>query len=534
MPSEAPAVRRRLAGLVVPLFSMPSSRSWGIGEIGDIPAMAAWLRRAGFGILQLLPLNEMASWSQSPYSATSAMAIDPLYLSVHEIEEFAELGGAGSMPPAWQEDLDLARRAPGVDYVRVRRVKAAACARAFARFRDVHLKRNSARARAFLKWVAREAWWVEAYALFRALHLQFSERSWREWPADLRDAGPEALAAARAQRLDQVRYRQYLQWQAAEQWEHARRAARPVALFGDVPFMVDGDSADVWARQRQFLLDASVGAPPDAFSEDGQDWGLPPCDWDAMAADGFAWIHERARRSADLFDGFRIDHLVGFYRTYIIPSDGRPRSFRPAGEAEQLALGETIIRAFAAGPARVIAEDLGTVPDYVRASLDRLGVPGFKVLRWERYWDDPGRPFRDPAAYAPASVATSGTHDTETLAGWWDGLPADERVAVSRIPALRRILGEGFDFTSTPYGPDLRDAFLHALFESSSDLVILPIQDLFGWRDRINVPATITDENWSWRLRWPADAFVSEPEADERGAAAARWAEETGRLSAHS
>ena len=185
--------------------------------------------------------------------------------------------------------------------------------------------------------------------------------------------------------------------------------------------------------------------------------------------------------AADLFDGFRIDHLVGFYRTYVIPPDGGRACFPPAEEDDQLALGETIARGVRVGSRRaLIAEDLGTIPDFVRASLDRLGVPGYKVLRWERDWDEPAQPFRDPAAYAAASVATTGTHDTETLADWWDGLPADERVAVSRIPALRRILGEGFDFTSAPYSPDLRDAFIQALFESSSDLVILPIEDFFG------------------------------------------------------
>ena len=271
--------RGRAAGLLVPLFSMPSSRSWGIGEIGDIPIMASWLRRAGFGLLQLLPLNEMASWSHSPYSATSAMSIDPLYLSVPEVEDFVEAGGEGAMPYAWRADLEAVQNAPAIDYALVRRVKAAACKMAWAQFRAEHLARQTPRARAFDEWVGRESWWVEPYSLYRAVHMHFRERSWRQWSAALRDRKPGALEAARVLMEDDIRYRQYLQWQAAEQWARTRAAARPVALFGDLPFMVDGDSADVWARQHQFRFDASVGAPPDAFSEEGQKWGLPPCDW---------------------------------------------------------------------------------------------------------------------------------------------------------------------------------------------------------------------------------------------------------------
>jgi 4-alpha-glucanotransferase len=329
---------------------------------------------------------------------------------------------------------------------------------------------------------------------------------------------------------DDIRYRQYLQWQAAEQWARTRAAARPVALFGDLPFMVDGDSADVWARQHQFRFDASVGAPPDAFSEEGQKWGLPPCDWRIMAEDGFAWIRERARRAAELFDGFRIDHLVGFYRTYIVPADGSPRGFLPAEEPEQLALGEALVQIFTSSAARVIAEDLGTVPDFVRESLDRLGVPGFKVLRWERHWHQPGQPFRDPAAYPVVSVAATGTHDTEPLATWWDELPPPEREAVGALSALRRQLGEQFDFVAAPFDARLRDALLRAAYEARSDLLILPVQDLFGWRDRINIPATICDTNWTWRLPWLVDALEGQPLASERAEAAARWAAETGRL----
>ena len=147
--------------------------------------------------------------------------------------------------------------------------------------------------------------------------------------------------------------------------------------------MVTLDSADVWSRREDFLLDASVGTPPDAFSETGQEWGLPPYNWDEARKNDFAWLRMRARRQADLYDGFRVDHLVGFYRTYVRPLDGRPPFFMPSEEPAQIALGETVMRIMIDTEADVSVEDLGTVPAFVRESIARLGLPGYKVLRWE-------------------------------------------------------------------------------------------------------------------------------------------------------
>ncbi len=234
---------------------------------------------------------------------------------------------------------------------------------------------------------------------------------------------PTAIDHARRELSREVLFHQYaLQWLAGVQWQQARSNPHGIQLFGDLPFMVDADSADVWARQDQFRLDLSLGAPPDAFSATGQDWGMPVYKWDVIAVQDFQWLRERARRSADLFDGYRIDHLVGFYRTY-----GRPRDdsgdafFSPATQREQEALGERVLGLFRSAGAAIIAEDLGTVPDFVRGSLARQGIPGFRVLRWERYWHAEGQPFRDPADYPSVSVAASGTHDTEPMVIWWEG-----------------------------------------------------------------------------------------------------------------
>jgi 4-alpha-glucanotransferase len=142
-----------------------------------------------------------------------------------------------------------------------------------------------------------------------------------------------------------------------------------VALFGDLPFMVSGDSADVWARQDEFRLDASVGVPPDAFSETGQDWGLPVYRWDVLAARDYDWLRNRARRNADIYDGYRVDHLVGFYRTYFRPHGGGEPEFVPSEQAEQVKQGEAVLAVFREPGTEIVAEDLGLVPDFVRESL---------------------------------------------------------------------------------------------------------------------------------------------------------------------
>jgi 4-alpha-glucanotransferase len=522
-----PLAPGRHAGLLVPLFSIPSRASWGIGEIGDVPVFASWLREAGLDLLQLLPIGEMAVGQRSPYSAMTAMAIDPIFISVHAVAQFRALGGEEAMGREWQQRLDEARRSPAIDHALVRNVKETALRTAFGEF-ERGAGADARDGEAFDAWAAAEAWWLDEYALFRALHADAQDRPWTEWPAPLRDRRPEALTAAAGRLAREVRYRKWLQFVAGTQWRDAKARARPVSLLGDLAFMVDGDSADVWADLPSFRLDVSVGAPPDAFSVSGQNWGMPAYRWDEMIARDFDWLRRRARRMAALYDGYRVDHLVGLYRTYVFPHDGSPARFDRTDERIQVALGEQVLSIFRGSGATILAEDLGSVPDFVRESLARFGIPGCKVFRWERHWDRSGKPYRDPATYPAVSVATSGTHDTDPVAVWWDGLDAEERAAVLATPGVAaRAATLSTDEGS--FSPSIRDLLLGVLFTSGSDILLLPIQDVFGWRDRINVPALIDDCNWTWRLRWPVDALGSESEAIERAAALRRFARSSGR-----
>jgi 4-alpha-glucanotransferase len=229
-------------------------------------------------------------------------------------------------------------------------------------------------------------------------------------------------------------------------------------------------------------------------------------------------MRQRARRNAELFGGFRVDHLVGFFRTYWrnLGDPTGPGWFTPEDEPSQTVLGEQVLRVFQESGAEIVAEDLGVVPDFVRESLARLEIPGCKVFRWERLWEAEGQPFADPLGYPRLSVATSGTHDTETMVTWWDGAADEERAAALAIPLVADRLGpEGCRtaLESRALLPAVRDAFVEVLIASNSALVILPVADVFGWEDRINTPATVNDRNWTWRMPWPNERLAFEPDA---------------------
>jgi 4-alpha-glucanotransferase len=516
----------RHAGLLLPLFSAPSRRSWGIGELADLAPLCAWLRSAGLDLLQVLPLNEVAVNDHSPYAAMSAMAIDPVYIALREVPDFQAQGGEASLRPDERRQLAAVRASRRVCYREIRSLKTAVLRASFRRFQQAEWLAGSRRARQLRAYIDRERAWLDDYTLFRALHQQSGERAWWDWAPPLVARERSALRQARAALADELLYHAYVQWLADIQWHDARRAAAPVAVFGDLSFMVGSDSADVWANQHAFRRDVSVGAPPDAFTEAGQDWHLPVYRWDVFAAEHDAWIRARARRAAALFDGYRIDHVVGFYRTYVIPADGSAPAFSPADEIDQLAQGERVMKAFLDAGATVIAEDLGVVPDFVRDSLRTLGIPGYKVFRWEREWDQPNRPFRDPAEYPPISVATTGTHDTETLADWWEAATHEERSRVADLPFLA---SRSLNTHAPEYDAATRDLLIEMLAASASNVLLLPVQDIFGWRDRINLPGTVIDANWTWRLPWPVDVLDHQPEARARADTLAGWMRKYGR-----
>jgi 4-alpha-glucanotransferase len=549
-----PADRR--AGILLPLFSIRTPQGWGLGEIADLPRLARWAGPSGLSILQLLPVNEVAGGETSPYAAASAFAIDPVYLSLDDTEDFAAVGGQASLSDEDRQLLEQLRGSPIVRWRDIWGIKGRAIDRAYAHFRDKEWLPGTVRRKALERFIDEHRAWIGDYALFKALHGR-EHKAWWDWPEPLKTRQPAALDQARAELADEILKRQWLQWLLDEQWHRARADARALglALKGDLPFMVGGDSADVWSRQKDFLLDRRVGTPPDAFSATGQDWGLPAYDWDVQRQNQFAWLRARAERSGSLFDLYRIDHVIGLYRTWTRPANPRPKSerlnaapanngngngnvngngngaengeaevdddppegrFSPAKEKDQIALGETVVGIFE-GYGEVVAEDLGMVPEFLRPSLRALGVPGYKVLRWEKK----DGTFLDPATWPELSVATNGSHDIETNAEWWDALPPEERKALVELPGLTHLDPE------QAFDDQVRDALLQVVYDAPSALTINPLQDLLGTRERVNVPGTVADTNWCYRMDRDLAALAADRPTRDRLAALAEGTRRT-------
>jgi 4-alpha-glucanotransferase len=499
--------RRRRAGVVVPLFSIRSGSSWGVGEIPDLARFAAWAGKAGLSVVQLLPVNDHSGGiDPSPYTASSAFALDPVYLSLDECEDFRAAGGRDALPGEIKALLAACVEAPLVGWADVRRAKHAAASVAFERFLRDEWRKRTGRARELEDFMKTHRAWLDDYALYIVWHDRF-QASWVDWPPEARDRDPGALARLRRDEADALLRVNWTQWQLDRQWRQARRqAARArVEIMGDLPFMVGLDSADVWSHRELFRTDLRVGTPPEDGAPDGQDWGLPVYDWTALGRDRYSWIRDRVTHAGSLFSLYRIDHAMGYYRTYFRSADGRSKGFTPADENEQLQQGEALMRLMGQW-GEVVAEDLGIVPGFLRPSLEKLRVPGYRVLRWEK----DGDVYRDPGSWPESSVATNATHDTDTTATWYDALSVDERAALKRIPSL-----DALD-PNASFDDRARDAILRAVYAAPSTLTLVMFQDLFGTRERINRPVEADPANWGYRIARSVEELLADTAETER------------------
>ena len=487
----------RIAGVMVPLFSLRTRADTGIGDIAALPAMIDLAKAMGDRAILFLPLDETSPGQASPYSALSLFAIDPIYIGLDR------LAGVSS------QQVDSVRRAlaqvPASDRLAIRAARLELLESAFNHFTAHQFAAQDDERAAVTDFAERHREWLDDYALFRALKDRFDLVAWEEWPEELRRRDGAALARARADEELAAAIDKYVYWQflAHRQWTEARAHARAsgVMLGGDLAFSSARDSAEVWANQELFDLERTVGAPPDGFNPQGQHWGLPAPRWERIRADGFGLLRKRIRHARELYDFIRVDHVVGLYRTFSFGlAPGAKGGFWPAVEPEQRAQGEAVLGAILeeASASIVIAEDLGVIPLFVRASLSALGVAGYKVMRWEKINEGgPAETFISPAEYPELSLATTGTHDTDTLAEWWDTAPVDECTRMLELLALAPAAARDAEKIAFE---QVRDAMLKALYASPSRMVIIPIQDLFGWRERINLPGTVGPANWSWRL----------------------------------
>lgn len=340
-----------------------------------------------------------------------------------------------------------------------------------------------------------QAYWLEDYALYVALREEQDSRPWFGWPPALRDREPAALTGARrrlAERIEGLRREQHAFFSA---WRRLRAHAHAsgVYLFGDLPMFVAHDSADVWSQRELFCVDGEghmsevAGAPPDAFTRTGQDWGCPQYRWEVLSRSGFRWWTERLRVQAGLFDILRLDHFRGFDAGWCIPAGASPAEghWEPApGEACLAALGEAL------GPLPLVAEDLGHITPAVHVLRDRFELPGMHVLQFA-FDGDAANPHL-PHNHRASGVVYTGTHDNDTSLGWWR---AQDEGTRSRMQAY-------LDFPDEPMPWPL----LHAALASVCQLAVLPLQDCLGLdeRARMNTPGR-AEGNWTWRC--PADAL---------------------------
>ncbi|HVE14641.1 MAG TPA: 4-alpha-glucanotransferase [Elusimicrobiota bacterium] len=512
---------KRRAGLLLSPTALRSERDCGVGDLGAMPSLFSWMEEAGLSVLQLLPLNDLPPDGACPYSGVSAFALDPVLVALENVPEIRDSPALAGDVERWRASPAgvAARRRRRADFATVRAFKLRMLEHAFALFRE---RQDPARAKEFQAFREREADWLGDYALFRAIKALRDWETWREWPAGLRDRDPQELAAFAERHGEMIAFFEFLQWIVHGQWQAVRRSAaeRGILLFGDIPFGLNFEAADIWARAAEFDLNASMGAPPDQFSETGQAWGLPAYRWAAMEAGGHAWWRSRARRAAELYDLFRIDHVIGVFRTWVIPDGGQAGRFDLPDEGQARARGERFLRMIVeeSGRARPVAEDLGVIPPWAREVLQSLGVPGYKVARWERrndgYWH--------PRDFPPLTVANLSNHDTSTLAGWWGEISPLERERYWEMVTARRE-------TPPRFGPPAQETLLANLYEAGSALVVVPFQDAVRSRARVNVPGTVNGRNWTYRIPWNVESLAQARRARDGAALLRRLAETTGR-----
>jgi len=485
----------RSAGVLLHPTSLP-----GPGDLGpNAYRFVDFLAGTGLQLWQMLPVGPPGP-GDSPYTARSAFAGDPRLIAFDGLYRRGLLrrSEAAERPAGspWLNNFDERER-----------VRTPVLRAAFARFAaggglDLLEAEEVSRP------------WLRPFAIYSALR-SLSGQAWWEWTERFQHPG-EAMPLRDTALQEEVHYHEFLQVMFDEQWHELRAYAhsRNVRLVGDVPIFVDRDSADHWAHQDLFKLDASgtplvvAGVPPDGFSETGQRWGNPVYDWDAIKDSGYAWWVDRMQRTFGLFDVVRMDHFRGFAAAWEIPAaepaagSGHwvPGPGRALFDALEAALGKLPI----------VVEDLGVITDDVRELRESLGYPGMLVLQFA-FGDDDHNPYL-PWNHMPNSVVFTGTHDNNTTLGWWHDLPDWHRDRVRRALQVD--------------GSHIVDDLARCAFSSVANTAIVPMQDILGLggEHRMNYPG-VPAGNWRWRFEW-----------DQLLAGRVEWlaglAHETGRVSA--
>ncbi len=484
----------RTCGVLLPVSAMRTRQDWGVGDLGSLKVWTEFLAGLGVKFIQILPLQETAPGQNCPYSALTSFAVDPVYAQIDEVEDVSRsaraqefIGSISAQIMQWQES-------PNASFAEVKQAKLKALWLGYQSFLIHEVAANTARAQAFEAYCSAQEPWLRGYALFRALKDFYQWKSWTTWPEELQDFNNPAVRNFETRYSEFVNYFKYIQWILDQQLRCAKLAAQSkgIYIFGDIPFATNLDSSDIWGNKENFRLGFEIGAPADQFSKDGQRWGLPAYDWPYQLAHHFDLWRRKISRATQLYDIFRLDHLVGFFRTYVYAPGAKEGAFDCEGEQNQIDRGYAFLSMVLeeAKGKLPVGEDLGVIPNYVRKMLVDLKIPGYKVLRWER--EDNGW-YREPKNYPVVSLATTSTHDTETLRGWWETMDINERRNVWEMISAQKTDG------NVPFNLDTQRLMLKRVLESASALTLFAWQDITGTLDRINTPGTVGDHNWTYR-----------------------------------
>ena len=465
----------RSAGILLPIFSLPGE--YGAGVLGaEARAFVDFLHDAGQRWWQILPIGPTGK-GNSPYTSESTFAGNPLLIDLER------LAAEGLLD---QSDLEGARVPPSdrIDYDALYRLREPLLRKAFQRARGG----GDEAVRVF----GEDHPWLKEYVLYRAAKIHFDNAAWFHWPDEgLRRHDPGALEYWRRELQEDVAFRSYVQYWFFTQWTELKEYAneKGVKIIGDLPIYVSLDSADVWSEREEFLLDQEgrpskvAGVPPDYFSEEGQLWGNPLYNWEAMKRDGFGWWIRRADGANKLFDAVRIDHFRGLESYWAVPA-GAASAKEGAWEKGP---GMDLLRVLTSWfpGAAYIAEDLGILTDAVHRLREEAGLPGMKVLEFA--FTGPDNAYL-PHHYRPGCVCYTGTHDNDTAAGWYASAAKRERAFAE-------------EYLGVSGAEETRLALLRAGQGSVAQLFVAQMQDYLGLGSeaRLNVPG-VAEGNWRWRL----------------------------------
>lgn len=534
----------RVWGLMAQLYSLRSRRNWGIGDYTDLRSLVTQAGGLGADIVGVNPLSALFPHNPnacSPYGPSSRMFLNVLYLDVEAIAEFGECEQARRLARArdFQSRLRAARRSDFVDYAAVTALKKPVLEALFAEFAKRHLSPEDERGREFRRFQAEggEALW--RHALFEALQESFhaedeSVWGWPAWPEEYRSPSSPAVARFAEQRRGRVEFYQYLQWQARLQLEAVGRASMEsrlgVGLFQDLAVSVDRGGAEAWANQDIYAAGAGIGAPPDDFNLNGQDWGLPPMIPARLREAAYEPFIVTLRSNMASAGALRVDHVMGLSRLFWIPPGGKPVDGAYVAYPMDDLMGILALES-QRRKCLVVGEDLGTVPVEVREAMERVGALSYRLFYFEKNGEGA---FKPPADYTAKAVAAVTTHDLPTLAGYWEGRDLAVRSELDLFPtiehrenqtverarerarllvALERegLLPEGMDLDpgATPkMTPELALAVHAYLARTPSKVALVQLEDVFGSRDQVNMPGAVEGyPNWRRRIKVHLEDF---------------------------